>query len=176
MITNYLNIEYLKEGNQIQKKVYKTIKKFDVLEKLNKYNPIIVGTFPLKINVECSDIDIIGQTDNFNDTIDDLIEKFCQNHDFMIQVSEDETSKFVLCSFWLKKFRVEIYLENKNPIDQMAYKHMLIEAKILDKMGESFKENIINLKNKGIKTEEAFAQLLQLEGNPYDALLQYRID
>ncbi len=176
MITNYQSIEYLKEGNQVQKKVYKTIKKFDILEKLQPYHPIVVGTFPLQLNVENSDIDIIGQTSNFNETIDDLIEKFCHNHQFKIELAEENETKYIICTFWIKKFKVEIYLEDKTPTDQIAYRHMVIEAKILAKMGDTFKENVIQLKNKGIKTEEAFAQLLQLKGNPYEALLTYPID
>jgi len=175
MTANYLNIDYLKEGTPIQKKVYKRISKHNVLEKLEKYNPIVVGTYPLDINIESSDIDIIGQTNNFIEAVDDLIKKFSEYHNFSIRTTEKNHKIILVCSFWIKKFRFEVYLENKNPLEQSAYKHMLTEAKILKSKDELFKKEIINLKNKGISTEEAFALLLGLEGDPYEMLLNFEV-
>ena len=37
----------------------------------------------------------------------------------------------------------------------------------------AWQELIIELKKKGIKTEPAFAMLLDLKGDPYDELLKY---
>lgn len=176
MTEDYLTIDYLKDGNQIQKKVYKTVTKNKIFEKLSKYNPIIVGTFPLGINIECSDIDIIGQTNDFTKSVDDLIEKFAEYHDFKIQLTEIDNSNHILCSFRIKKFRIEIFIEDKAPIEQLAYKHMLIEAKILKSKGDDFKQEVIQLKNKGLKTEEAFALLLGLDGDPYQMLLDFELE
>lgn len=52
---------------------------------------------------------------------------------------------------------------------------MLIEATILNKYGEDFRRKIIELKESGVKTEPAFAQLLELKGNPYEGLLNFKI-
>ncbi|WP_413531822.1 DUF4269 domain-containing protein [Empedobacter brevis] len=52
---------------------------------------------------------------------------------------------------------------------------MLIEAKILEKLGKDFKNKIIELKRKGYKTEPAFSKLLEVQGDPYLALLEYEI-
>lgn len=49
---------------------------------------------------------------------------------------------------------------------------MLAEYKILQERGEEFKQKIIELKKKGIKTELAFGMLLGLE-NPYEDLLKF---
>lgn len=49
---------------------------------------------------------------------------------------------------------------------------MLIEYKILEQQGEEFRKEILELKERGYKTEPAFALLLGLQGNPYEALLQ----
>ena len=176
MENDFLNIEYLKNGDTTQKKVYKTITKFNLIEQLRQFNPILVGTFPLGINIETSDIDIIGSTNNFSDTFDYLVKNFSEFHDFKIQLNDQNQTKYILCSFWIKRFRIEIFLENKNPKEQVAYKHMLIEANILNQKDENFKQEIIDLKNKGLKTEEAFALLLGLEGDPFQKLLDYQID
>lgn len=49
---------------------------------------------------------------------------------------------------------------------------MLVEYKLLQQHGEDFRQQVVALKKAGIKTEPAFAKLLQLPGDPYEALLQ----
>lgn len=53
---------------------------------------------------------------------------------------------------------------------------MLIEHQILLKRGDDFKQQIIGLKLKGLKTEPAFAKLLGFKGDPYLALLNFSDD
>ena len=51
---------------------------------------------------------------------------------------------------------------------------MIIEHKILEERGENFRQEVINLKKAGVKTEIAFARLLGLdESHAYDSLLNY---
>ena len=176
MEANFLNIEYLKNGSTTQKKVYKIITKFNIIEQLKQFSPILVGTFPLGINIETSDIDIIGATNDFSGAFDYLVKNFSEFHDFKIQLNDQDQIKYILCSFWIKRFRIEIFLENKNPKEQIAYKHMLIEENILNQKDENFKQKIIDLKNKGLKTEEAFGLLLGLDGDPFQKLLDYQMD
>lgn len=52
---------------------------------------------------------------------------------------------------------------------------MIVEKKILDLKGENFRKRVIELKRKGLKTEPALAELLGLEGNPYEGLLNLDI-
>ena len=49
---------------------------------------------------------------------------------------------------------------------------MIIEHKILAAHDNDFKTEIIKLKQAGLKTEPAFARLLGLDGDPYEALLK----
>ncbi|HRF37192.1 MAG TPA: DUF4269 domain-containing protein, partial [Saprospiraceae bacterium] len=55
---------------------------------------------------------------------------------------------------------------------QNAYRHLLIEARLLEERGPEFRQQIIELKQQGVKTEPAFARLLGLEGDAYEALLR----
>ena len=52
---------------------------------------------------------------------------------------------------------------------------MIIEYDLLNKYGETFRQQIIQLKRKGYKTEPAFCKALGIEGNPYLELLKYEI-
>ena len=80
-----------------------------------------------------------------------------------------------MAKFSTQTFTIEFFGQNTPVQQQHAYKHMLIEHKILQKMGPEFKAAIIKLKKEGLKTEPAFAKLLGLTGNPYTALLEITI-
>lgn len=43
----------------MQQKAYQVITDHAILEKLAQYNPILVGTIPINIDIEESDLDII---------------------------------------------------------------------------------------------------------------------
>lgn len=80
--------------------------------------------------------------------------------------------ELVICNFQVESFPIEIFAQNKPTTQQNAYLHMMAEYKILKEKGEEFKQKIIDLKKKGIKTEPAFGMLLNLE-NPYEDLLKF---
>ncbi len=81
-----------------------------------------------------------------------------------------------MVSFQFRDFEIELFAQNQISTQQQAYLHMLIEYKILQAHPESFKQQVIQLKQSGFKTEPAFAHLLGLKGDPYQALLSYTLD
>ena len=62
---NWYNIEYLLSGNHKQKTAYKILKEIDIFNILKSYNPILVGTIPINIDLDTSDLDIICQVNHF---------------------------------------------------------------------------------------------------------------
>lgn len=56
---NFDNIEYLQNGNDRQRQAYSTLSDNQILPKLKRYDPILVGTIPINIDIENSDLDII---------------------------------------------------------------------------------------------------------------------
>jgi len=56
---NFLDISYLQLGNERQKKAYQVLTDNEIIEKLAPYHPILVGTIPINIDIENSDLDII---------------------------------------------------------------------------------------------------------------------
>ncbi|NLC65888.1 MAG: DUF4269 domain-containing protein [Clostridium sp.] len=71
---NWKDISYLKSGNLKQKEIYKLLKTTGILKILSDYNPLLVGTIPIKIDTENSDIDIVCEVYNFNQ-FEGLLEK-----------------------------------------------------------------------------------------------------
>ncbi|RZK33633.1 MAG: DUF4269 domain-containing protein, partial [Pedobacter sp.] len=87
-------------------------------------------------------------------------------------ISKNANLNAVKSNFLIEDFEIEIFGQNISTQQQHAYRHMLIEHKILLEKGEAFRQQIIQLKKQGFKTEPAFAKLLGLEGDAYEELLK----
>jgi hypothetical protein len=173
---DFTTIDYLKNGNEKQKRAYEVLTKHKLFEKLKYYSPILAGTIPIEIDVEGSDLDIICEVDlRFEeDFLDDLMFSKFIPHDAEVKVEYPilNGENCITLNFILEEFPIEIFGQNKPTTEQNAYRHMIAEYKILQEKGEDFKQKIIQLKKKGIKTEPAFGILLGLE-NPYEDLLKF---
>ena len=62
---DFKDIEYLKEGNTRKQRSYEILKKINIFNLLSKYNPILVGTIPIDIDIENSDLDIVCKVEDF---------------------------------------------------------------------------------------------------------------
>jgi len=173
---DFTTINYLKTGNQKQKRAYEILTKYRIFEKLKDFSPLLAGTIPIEIDTEESDLDIICEVDlRFEeDFLDELMFSKLIPFDGDVKVSYPilNGEKGITLNFILEDFPIEIFGQNKPTLQQNAYRHMLAEYKILQERGEEFKQKIIELKKKGIKTELAFGMLLGLE-NPYEDLLKF---
>ena len=171
---DFTRIDYLKDGNERQKKAYEILTKHRVFDKLKDYSPILAGTVPIEIDIKGSDLDLIFEVNlkYEQDFLDDLL--FCQliPHDVEVEYPIVNGEKCMTLNFMLEGFPIEIFGQNKPTKQQNAYLHMMAEYKILKEKGEEFKQRIIELKKQGIKTEPAFGILLGLE-NPYEDLLKF---
>lgn len=169
---NFKNIDYLKSGNTRQQEAYKELQGLEIFEKLEKFNPILAGTIPIEIDLPESDLDIICSCENHTEFTKLLTELFGDQNEFKIHSKLHKGMQSTIAKFKTEKFEIEIFGQNKPTDEQNAYRHMLIEHKILEEKGAPFKSEIIKLKTQGLKTEPAFAKLLELKGNPYDELLK----
>ncbi|MCX3265892.1 DUF4269 domain-containing protein [Pedobacter agri] len=167
---NFLDIAYLENGNERQKNAYQVLTENAILEKLNRFTPILVGTIPINIDIESSDLDIICYAPNQENFIQSLNYNFGKENQFII--SKNTTFNSVKANFFTADFEIEIFGQDIPTQQQNAYRHMLIEYKILLEKGENFRLQVIELKRQGYKTEPAFAKLLGLQGDPYEELLE----
>ena len=172
-MVDFQDISYLKNGNERQKSAYQTLIKYKVFEKLSAFNPLLAGTIPIDIDIPESDLDIICYWQNVSDFIALLEKSFATEQNFNLREETINGEQTVVANFWIDDFEVEIFGQNIPSKEQNAFKHMLIEHQILQEKDDGFRQKIIELKRQGLKTEPAFAQLLALAGNPYEALLNY---
>lgn len=168
---DFTTINYLKEGNKRQKRAYEVLLKYKIFEKLSNYSPLLAGTIPIEIDVEESDLDIICEVEDKAEFERFLIQSF-KNFNLRIEKLDINNEESLVCNFELEEFPIEIFGQKKTVTEQNAYRHMIAEYRILQEKGEEFKQKIIELKKKGIKTEPAFGMLMGLE-NPYEDLLKF---
>lgn len=166
---DFRSIEYLKYGIRKQLECYRALSTIRIFEVLAPYAPVLVGTFPLGIEVEGSDLDIVCQAHDLLEFRNLMEKEFSRLSDFSVKISGEKD--VLTCNFMAEGFPVEVYASARDPLLGNGYRHMRIEYRLLDLLGYTFKEEIIALKKAGIKTEPAFAQLLGLEGDPYRAVL-----
>jgi hypothetical protein len=166
MIPDFFDLTYLSKGSAVQQAGLCAIIGFGIMNSLKEFSPVVVGTLPLDLFVSTSDIDIICF---FSD-----IDKFeCQ---FQESSRKDLNGiETVISTFDFDGFQFEIVGQPIPVTEQAAYRHMAIEWRILEQRGDSFRREIISLKESGVKTEPAFARLLGLPGDPYEAMLDYSV-
>ena len=164
---NYKNIGYLKEGNKIQRRSYKILQDLEIMEYLKDYTPILTGTIPIEIEIDGSDLDIVCNIRNFNEFEKKVSDRYGELDGYKVRKIEDS----IVINFYCEKMEIELYGNGKPSDMQNAYLHMLVEAKLLETGGKSFRKEIIELKKSGIKTEPAFCKVLKVEGDSYEKML-----
>lgn len=197
----FFDSTYLGRGSAAQQAVFRILKNSGIMEKLWGYTPVLAGTFPLDIQVAGSDLDILccfASATLFTTVLENA---FGAEPGFLIRHVTIRGVESVVCSFETghagsdngdgnnepgrghlnpgnsQPIPVEIFGQPLPVTDQMGYRHLLIEAAILereDRISPGFRKKIVALKKQGIKTEPAFCQLLGLKGDPYLALLEYQ--
>jgi Domain of unknown function (DUF4269) len=175
MSKDFFDIEYLNHGSEVQKKGFAALKVTGILDILHEFDPVLAGTLPLDIFIQGSDLDILCNAVDLSAFEHLLATHFSKNDDFTIHKTSVKGTKSVIVRFHAEDFDFEIFGQPIATRNQLAFRHLLIEDKILQMKGEEFKGKIIALKLSGIKTEPAFANLLNMEGDPYESLLSLAV-
>ncbi|GED72777.1 alpha/beta hydrolase [Brevibacillus reuszeri] len=169
---NWHDITYLRKGTLRQQQAWQAISETRIMEILCAYTPVLAGTIPLHIDVADSDLDIICEChdfDHFESIVRPIFGKHQEYTELRLTVNQVSTS---VISFFAKGFFFELFAQPVPVIRQNAYRHMDMEARLLSLGGEDAYREIRRLKEKGTKTEPAFARYFQIPGDdPYQALL-----
>lgn len=170
---DFTDISYLQNGNEKQRLVYKLLTDNKIFHILKDYSPVLTGTIPIEIDVDDSDLDIACCYKNETQFVASLI-SFINCKDFSISEISVREIDTVISRFTIDGFKIEVFGQKRKVKDQESFRHLIIEHQVLVEKGEKFREQIITLKKTGIKTEQAFCQLLGIEGDPFEALLNYK--
>jgi hypothetical protein len=171
VLPDWKDIRYLRAGSPAQQAAYAALQQHAVLAALQGYAPILAGTFPLDIAVAGSDLDILCEVHDFDEFNQFVGQHFSQCPAYTVQRLQIGGVPSLVISFYLDEVEVELFGQALPAEQQAGYRHLVVEARLLALGGPALHQEIIRLKNSGLKTEPAFATLLALPGDPYQALL-----
>lgn len=158
----------MKNGPPKQQAAWSACRQLNLFENLKYYQPTLCGTIPIMVDVESSDLDVICEVKDF-DRFEAII---CHHYHDYDRFRLKKSAEKVKANFLFKGFEFEIYGKNQPVCEQNAYLHMMTEHMIL-KREPSLREQVIQLKRNALSTEAAFCDLMQIEGDPYEALILY---
>ncbi len=170
---DFNSTDYLQQGTPRQQLAYRELRQHRLFDILKPFNPVLTGTIPINIDIDTSDLDVIccfTDVELFKTTV---TEAFGALPGFELRTVQFRGITTIVANFRFDHFPVEVFGQPIPVQKQYAYRHMLIEHTLLTQRDETFRLQIIDLKRKGYKTEPAFAHILGLTGDPYEALLQF---
>ncbi|NUC18192.1 DUF4269 domain-containing protein [Bacillus mycoides] len=170
----FTSITYLQSGNDKQQKVYDVLNKLNIMEGLALYSPVLCGTIPIKIDTLQSDLDIVMEVHNFDVFEQEMRSLYGSYKGFKVKKKKIKTTESIKVNFEFEGFEFELFAQPKPVRNQNAYRHMIVEH-ILLMQHPHIREEIIHLKENGLKTEPAFAQVLKIDGAPLSILVTIRI-
>lgn len=166
---NWFDIAYLLNGNERQKAAYDCLQKLGIFDHLADYSPVLVGTIPIDIDIEGSDLDILLKAQDLP-ALATKLERLYQPKES--RYGEQNGVPYYLAKLDADNFEIEFFVQDKATTLQNGYRHMLIEYRLLQLGGETAREAIRQLKKDGMKTEPAFAHYFGILQDPYESLLE----
>jgi hypothetical protein len=169
-LPDFRRLDYLAQGSPDQRRAHALLVHHDLLERLAPLDAALAGTVPLDIQVPGSDLDILVAAPDPAALIPRLDGLFGGMPHYHRRLARFADGPALVAGFTLDDWPVEIFVQALPVERQMAWRHMLVEARLLALFPVA-KAAIRGLKTAGIKTEPAFATLFSLPGDPYQALL-----
>lgn len=164
---------HLAAGNERQRDAYRVLQESRVLLTLAAFHPYPAGTVPIDIDIPGSDLDILCEANDL-DAFATLIHRYLGNMPLFHcsrGTRSGDGAPYVTCNFQIDHWPIEIFAQAVPIQRQNAYLHMKVEWQLLQLWGTEGHREIRRLKRSGLKTEPAFAQVLGLQGDPYEELL-----
>lgn len=168
---DFKDITYLMKGNQRQRDAYTVLTDLRIMERLREFDPILVGTIPIALDLPDSDLDIICCVSDYEYFQKVIASCFRGLHNVHLSFSVQEYKESLTVQFTYNEWLFEIFAQPVPTVLQNGYRHMIVEHRILEIAGDEVRQSIIKLKQAGLKTEPAFAKLLGIEDEPFAHLL-----
>lgn len=169
-MNDWHDLTYLSKGTPRQQQVYEALTSLRLFSALAEFSPILVGTYPLNIHVAGSDLDIVCEAHDFDDFERNVNTLYGDNAEYSVSRRRIRGISAIIIRFSYEGFLIELFGQPLPSGEQYGFRHLLIEAWLLQYGGNAARQEIRQLKQAGMKTEPAFARYFQLPGDPYDTL------
>lgn len=155
-----------------QREVFSALKQLNILKELKTYGPAVVGTFPLGLAMEFSDVDILISSGSLDTIRSKLHQLYGTEKEFKIEDDEVMSQRAITCSFIFEKILFEVFVQETVAYAQSAFLHFNVEERLLKLGGAEFVSRVKEHRRAGLKTEPAFMKALGLDFEPYSHMLR----
>ncbi len=137
---------------------------------LAPYDPLLIGTVPLDVDTCQSDLDVACHAPDLDTLGHVLVRAYGPYPDFELVRKRVRGVASAIGRFTWGGFAIEVFGQPLPVWAQYGVRHFLVEARLLALGGDPLRQAVRALKEAGVRTEPAFAQLLGLRGDPYERL------
>ena len=149
-----------------------------VLEALAGFDPYVTGTPVLGLDLPASDIDVLCHAPD-QDAFEVAVRAaFGARDGFSARRWDDGAAPAVVAVFAAHGWAFEVFGQALPVAEQVGWRHFAVERRLLALGGAALRGAVLRRRRAGLKTEPAFADVLRLAGDPYQALLglEHRTD
>lgn len=173
MTEDWKRLHYLRTGSPRQQRACATLEANGLWHLLREFDPVLAGTVPLGIDIAGSDLDVLCEVlEAAQARVAALLRAhFGARPGCRLAQRRTGGHATTVCSFRYESEEIEVFGQALPVAQQHGWRHLLVERAVLAAGGEAWRTAVRALKQQGLKTEPAFAQLLGLPGDPYAALL-----
>jgi hypothetical protein len=163
----------LQAGSPRQQRAYATLVATGLWPLLRAYGPVLAGTVPLGVDTATSDLDVLCEVPAAAQVAfgELLRARFGAQPGFRLAQRTIGGHTTIVVGFRYAEEELEVFGQDLPTAQQHGWRHLLVEQAVLAAGGAPWRAAVRALKQQGLKTEPAFAQLLGLPGDPYAALL-----
>jgi hypothetical protein len=165
------DVSYLKMGGDRPRAAYLTLTELDLFCVLADFDPVLTGTFPLGLELDESELDLICYAPNLDQLAAVLVQVYGMYEDFTLEQSNADHGPSLECHFRYGEFRIGVLGEPAPSREQNAFRHLVAQSRLLRLAGPSAAEAIRRLKASGLATAPAFGEYFRLGSDPNRALL-----
>lgn len=141
-----------------------------ILANLASFDPIVIGTPPLGIDIASSDIDVACHAIDLEEFTVAATRAYSLMPGFAVAADARSENSTIRVLFHSDGWPIELFCQTLPVSQQWGVRHFFVEQRILAAF-PALGDEIVALKAAGLNTEAAFAKLLQLRGDPYEAVL-----
>ncbi len=151
--------------------IWPQIQASGVLDGLKDFDARVAGSWPIDLALPGADVDVICCTPNLDGFTERCRTLFQQMPGYAAG-SPDTTPPSHLCRFNDQGLTFEVFGQNRPVKQQNAYRHMVIETRLLRLGGNCLRRRVMAQKRQGLNSEAAFTTTLGIVGDPFQALLE----
>lgn len=157
------------------REVLSTIDEAAILEDLKEFDPAVVGTFPLGLERSGSDVDILCFADDLQAFIKRAQTLFSDRPRFSAgRRTIDDQPEAAVVRFTVGDVPVELFAQPIPTTLQRGFQHFEVERRLLKLGGQPLARRVRDARRDGDSVEVAFAEVLELGGDPFTAVLELR--